>query len=168
MIFTICKQCLNQKLSYANQNHPCVNFFHPYANPKISAIPKSFAKSWTITAYFDGVITCPTFLVQSVEVTFSGQKKITRFTLVYTSLHPFAPRCHRHGIRMMKGIMVPLNQRKQPPLKDVRHRTSDIRYRILTCDIVRAYDHVVYNMNLQNRMSCTYDVVCPFLTYDIV
>jgi hypothetical protein len=32
-----------------------------------------------------------------------------------------------HGIRMMKGIMVPFKQRKRPPLKDVRHRTSDVR-----------------------------------------
>ncbi len=72
-----------------------------------------------------------------------------------------------HGIQIMKGIMVPLKQRKRPLLKDVRHRTSDIRYRMLTCDIVRAYD-VVYDINQRYRMSCTYDIVCPFLTYDIV
>jgi hypothetical protein len=72
-----------------------------------------------------------------------------------------------HGIRMMKGIMVPLKQRKLPPLKVVRHCTSDIRYRMLTCDIVRAYD-VVFDMNQQYRMSCTYDIICPFPTYDIV
>ncbi len=84
MIFTICKQCVNQKLSWANQNQPCVNFFHLYANPKISVILRSFAKSWTITAYLDGVITRPTLLVQSVEVTSSGQNK---FTLPKKSLH---------------------------------------------------------------------------------
>jgi hypothetical protein len=72
-----------------------------------------------------------------------------------------------HGIRMMKGIMVPLKQRKRPPLKDVRHRASDILNHMLTCDIARAYD-VVYDMNLQYRMSCKYDIVCPFPTYDIV
>ncbi len=49
-------------------------------------IPKSFAKFRTNTAYFYGVITCPTFLVQSVEVTFSAQKK---FTLVYIRLPPY-------------------------------------------------------------------------------
>ncbi len=72
-----------------------------------------------------------------------------------------------HVIRMMKGIMVPLKQLKLPLLKNVRHCKSDIRYRMLTCDIVRAYD-VAYNMNLQYCMSRTYDIVCPFLTYDIV
>ena len=86
---TICKP----KLSSANQNHPSVNIFPPYANPKISVIPKSFAKSWTVTAYFDGVIMCPAFLVQSVEVTSSGQKKFTLPKKSLHCLHYFAPRC---------------------------------------------------------------------------
>ena len=64
--------------------------------------------------------------------------------------------------------MVPFKKRKRPPLKDVRHRKSDIvRYRMLTCDIVPAYD-VVYDMNLRYRMSCTYDIVGPLRTYNIV
>jgi hypothetical protein len=93
MIFTICKQCVNQKLSWANQNKPCVNFFPSICKPRISVIPKSFAKSWTITAFLDGVIMCPTFLVRSVEVTSSGQKKITLPKKSLHGLHYFAPRC---------------------------------------------------------------------------
>jgi hypothetical protein len=49
------------------------------------------------SSYFDGLITCPTFLVQSVQVTFLGKKRLHDLfnftsTLVYTVLHPFAPR----------------------------------------------------------------------------
>ena len=42
------------------------------------------------TAYFDELITCPTFkfLVQSVDVTFSGKNLFTRFTPVYIPLPP--------------------------------------------------------------------------------
>ena len=87
MIFTICKQCVNQKMTRANQIQPCVNFSTPYANPKISVIPKSFAKSSRDTAYFHGLITCPIFLDQSVEVTFSGEKKSLH------GLHRFTPDC---------------------------------------------------------------------------
>ncbi len=65
------------------------------------------------------------------------------------------------------GDLVPLKQRKLPPLEDVRHRMSDIRYRMLTYHIVRTYD-VVYDMDLRYRVLCTYDIVRPFPTYDIV
>ncbi len=42
------------------------------------------------TAYFDVLNTCPTFLVQSVDVTFFGQNKVY---MVCAGLHPVAPRC---------------------------------------------------------------------------
>ena len=42
MRFKRCKPWVNQILSCANQNQPCVNFFAPYANPYISAIPQCF------------------------------------------------------------------------------------------------------------------------------
>ncbi len=77
-------------MTRANQILPCVNVSTPYANPKISVIPKSFAKSSRDTAYFHELITCPIFLDQSVEVTFSGEKKVY---MVYIGLHQIAPRC---------------------------------------------------------------------------
>jgi hypothetical protein len=77
-------------MTRANQIQSCVNFSTPYANPKISVIPKGFAKSPRDTAYFHGLIACPIFLDQSVEVTFSGEKKV--YT-VYIGLHQIAPRC---------------------------------------------------------------------------
>jgi hypothetical protein len=42
------------------------------------------------TPYFYGLNTFPTFLVQSVDVTFSGQNKVY---MVCTGLHPDALRC---------------------------------------------------------------------------
>jgi hypothetical protein len=42
------------------------------------------------TPYFYGLNTFPIFLVQSVDVTFSGQNKVY---MVCTGLHPDAPRC---------------------------------------------------------------------------
>ena len=86
----MCKPKNDSKMTRANQIQPCVNFFTPYANPKISVIPKSFAKSSRDTAYFHGLITCPIFLDQSVEVTFSGEKKV--YT-VYIGLHWLTPDC---------------------------------------------------------------------------
>ncbi len=68
-----------------------------------------------MTAYFDGVITCPTFLVQSVEVTVSGQFSFSRFTLVYTGLHPFAPQCY-----FACGVY----QRAQYPIRHMAARTD--------------------------------------------
>ncbi len=40
------------------------------------------------TSYFYGLNTFPTFLVQSVDVTFSGQIKFTWFVPVYTPMPP--------------------------------------------------------------------------------
>ena len=90
MLFEICKPWVNQILSCANQNQQCVNFFPPYANPYIAAIPKCFAKSCWAAAYFYMLITCRTFLVQSGEVTFWGQKKFTHFITGLTGLPPDA------------------------------------------------------------------------------
>ncbi len=73
-----------------NQNELNVNLSPPYANHKILVIPKSFAKSFRVTSYFYGLITNPTFLVQSVEVTFSGEKKVY---MVYTGLHRVTSVC---------------------------------------------------------------------------
>jgi hypothetical protein len=84
----MCKQWVNQILSCANQNQPCVNFFAPYANPYISAIPNCFAKSSRDTSYFNVLIQCRTFLVQSGEVTFGGQKKFSQFITIFTGLPP--------------------------------------------------------------------------------
>ena len=84
----MCKPWVNQILSCANQNQQCVNFFPPYANPYIAAIPKCFAKSSRDTAYFHVLFTCRTFLVQSGEVTFWGQKKFTHFITGLTGLPP--------------------------------------------------------------------------------
>ena len=89
----MCKQQICKTIFWVNQNEQNVNFSPPYVNHKILVIPKSFIKSLHVTAYFYGLITSPTFLVQSVEVTFSVKKRFTWFTLVYTGLHPFAPRC---------------------------------------------------------------------------
>ena len=88
MLFERCKPWVNQILSCANQNQQCVNFFPPYANPYIAAIPKCFAKSCWAAAYFYMLITCRTFLVQSGEVTFWGQKKFTQFITGLTGLPP--------------------------------------------------------------------------------
>ena len=88
MLFEMCKPWVNQILSCANQNQQCVNFFPPYANPYIAAIPKCFAKSCWAAAYFYMLITCRTFLVQSGEVTFWGQKKFTHFITGLTGLPP--------------------------------------------------------------------------------
>ncbi len=84
----------DSKMTQANQIQPCVNFSTPNANPKILGIQKSFAKSSRDTAYFHGLITCPIFLDQSVEVTFSGEKKVY---MVYIGLHQIAPRCMISG-----------------------------------------------------------------------
>ena len=86
----MCKPKICKTISWVNQNEPNVNFLPPYANHKILVIPKSFAKSLSVTAYFYGLITCPTFLVQSVEVTFWGEKKVY---MVYTGLHRFTSVC---------------------------------------------------------------------------
>ena len=86
----MCKPKICKTISGVNQNEPNVNFSPPYANHKILVIPKSIAKSLRVTAYFYGLITCPTFLVQSVEVTFWGEKKVY---MVYTGLHWFTSVC---------------------------------------------------------------------------
>ena len=86
----MCKPNICKTISSVNQNKPNVNFSPPYANHKILVIPKSFTKSLRVTAYFYGLITCPTFLVQSVEVTFLGEKKVY---MVYTGLHRFTSVC---------------------------------------------------------------------------
>jgi hypothetical protein len=60
------------------------------------------------------------------------------------------PRCRKgtaHLPVLWAGDLVPLKQRKRPPPEDVRHRTSNIRYRML-----RTYD-VIYDMNIRYRMS---------------
>ena len=86
----MCKPKICKTISGVNQNEPNVNFSPPYANHKILVIPKSFTKSLRVTAYFYGLITRPTFLVQSVEVTFLGEKKVY---MVYTGLHRFTSVC---------------------------------------------------------------------------
>ena len=86
----MCKPKICKTISWVNQNEPNVNFSPPYANHKILVIPKSFTKSLRVTAYFYGLITCPTFLVQSGEVTFLGEKKVY---MVYTGLHRFTSVC---------------------------------------------------------------------------
>ena len=86
----MCKPKICKTIFRVNQNEPNVNFLPPYANHKILVIPKSFTKSLRVTAYFYGLITCPTFLVQSVEVTFWGEKKVY---MVYTGLHRFTSVC---------------------------------------------------------------------------
>ena len=86
----MCKPKICKTISGVNQNEPNVNFSPPYANHKILVIPKSFTKSLRVTAYFYGLITCPTFLVQSGEVTFLGEKKVY---MVYTGLHRFTSVC---------------------------------------------------------------------------
>ena len=86
----MCKPKISKTISGVNQNEPNVNFSPPYANHKILVIPKSFTKSLRVTAYFYGLITCPTFFVQSVEVTFLGEKKVY---MVYTGLHRFTSVC---------------------------------------------------------------------------
>ena len=98
MLFEGCKPGVNQILSCANQNQQCVNFFPPYANPYIAAIPKCFAKSSRDISYFNVLSTCRTFLVQSGEVTFWGKKK---FITVFTGLPPDAGyilQCTRQNI----------------------------------------------------------------------
>ena len=120
----MCKPKICKTISWVNQNEPNVNFLPPYANHKILVIPKSFTKSLRVTAYFYGLITCPTFLVQSVEVTFWGEKKVY---MVYTGLHRFTSVC--------------------PPMDIVRNYTISyviIRYRNLIYDIVYQ-DTISYN-----------------------
>jgi hypothetical protein len=58
------------------------------------------------------------------------------------------------------GDLVPLKQpeRKRPPLEDVRHCTSDIRYRMLTCGI-QVVHIIVYTMSY-TAIVWTYDIVC--------
>ena len=87
----MCKPKICKTISWVNHNEPNVNFSPPYANHKILVIPKSFTKSLHVTAYFCGLITCPTFLVQSGEVTFWGEKSLHGlhwFTQVYIRLPP--------------------------------------------------------------------------------
>ena len=86
----MCKPKICKTISWVNQNEPNVNFSPPYANHKILVIPKSFTKSLRVTSYFYVLITCPTFLVQSVQVTFLGEKKVY---MVYTGLHRFTSVC---------------------------------------------------------------------------
>ena len=95
----MCKPKICKTISWVNQNEPNVNFLPPYANHKILVIPKSFTKSLRVTAYFYGLITCPTFLVQSVEVTFWGEKKVY---MVYTGLHRFTSVCPPMRTRTLK------------------------------------------------------------------
>ena len=98
LISAMRKPCVNQVWACANQNQPCVNFFSSYANPEISAIPKYFAKPCWFGAYFDVLIMCHTFRVQSGKVTFWGQKKFTQVYTVYTGLPPDASSLPlRHG-----------------------------------------------------------------------
>ena len=86
----MCKPKICKTISWVNQNEPNVNFSPPYANHKILVIPKSFTKSLRVTSYFYVLITCPTFLVQSVQVTFLGEKTVY---MVYTGLHRFTSVC---------------------------------------------------------------------------
>jgi len=92
MIFKTIKPGANQKYSLANPNQPCVNFFSPYANPTISVIPKSLAKPSRGTPQICVLITCPLFLVQSVDVTFWGRPSLHLPRKSLHGLHWFAPR----------------------------------------------------------------------------
>ena len=56
--------------------------------PKSRWFRRVLAKCSMWTAYFDELITCPTFLVQSEDVTFLGKKWFTWFTQVYIPLPP--------------------------------------------------------------------------------
>ncbi len=105
MIFTICRPCLNQ--IYPGQtkiSHVKTFSFHMQsfcckvnANTEILVILKIFTKSLREIAYFNGLKSCPTFLVQSVEGTFGGKNKFKWFRLVTVcaGLHPFSPRWMR-------------------------------------------------------------------------
>jgi hypothetical protein len=53
-----------------------------------------FAKSSRDTPYFNVLITCRTFLVQSGEVTFWGQNKFAQVYTVYTGLPPDGNLCY--------------------------------------------------------------------------
>ena len=69
-----------------------VNFFSPYANPTISVIPKSLAKPSRGTPQICVLITCPLFLVQSVDATFWGRPSLHLPRKRLHGLHWFAPR----------------------------------------------------------------------------
>ncbi len=99
----MCKPKLCKTISSVNQNKPNVNFSPPYANHKILVIPMTFTKSLRVTAYFYGLITCPTFLVHSGEVTFLGEKKVY---MVYTGLHRFTSVCPPMKSIMYYGVYI--------------------------------------------------------------
>ena len=108
MIFKTVKPGVNQKYSLANPNLPCVNLFSPYANPTILEIPKSLAKSSRDTPYICVLITCPIFLVQSVDVTFWGRTSFHLPRKCLHGLHWFAPqwRVNRPCFRRKKSFAV--------------------------------------------------------------
>jgi hypothetical protein len=90
MIFTICKQCVNQKMSWANQNQLCVNFF-PYivCKPQNLGDSKEFCKILNHNSLFwwgyyvphiPGSIRWSHFF--GPKKSLHCQKNITRFTLL--------------------------------------------------------------------------------------
>ncbi len=53
-----------------------------------------------------------------------------------------------------RGDLVPLKQLGWPPPKDIRHRTSGIRYRMLTYDIVRHVWYIRCRIQYEPTLTC--------------
>ncbi len=65
------------------------------------------------------------------------------------------------------GDLVHLKQLELPPPKDVRHRTSDIRYRMLTCDIVRHIKYIRCRIRYEPTISYVMYIRCRTSISDI-